>query len=105
MADVDVARDIRAIEWLKAEIVAGAGDLMRAMSRGRQDAILSALAGIVLGSYVLGRRVGIPFGRLDEKVRSQARKNARDGHKVEEWYGDLSAFLEHWQRRRGADRS
>jgi hypothetical protein len=47
---VDVGRSARAIEWLKAELVSAVGEAFRGLYRGREDAVLDALAQVVLAS-------------------------------------------------------
>lgn len=53
--EIDIAKNVRTIEWLKAEIITGAGNLFKAMVKHNEEAILDALAGLVMGCYFLGR--------------------------------------------------
>lgn len=96
-ADLDMARKFRTIEWLKSELVAGVGSVFRAILKNSEDAILEALAGLVITIAILGRRMGIPFSRLDAKIESKVRANIQQQHEVERWYGDFSALLHHIQ--------
>ncbi len=96
---LDIARNIRTIEWLKAELVSRVGFLLQAMLKDREEEITEALAGIMISSYLLGSRLGVDFGRLDKKVLGKVRANALGGHEIEKWYGDFSALLEHLRER------
>lgn len=91
-----IAKNIRIIEWLKADILSSMAALFKAMVKGSEERIIDALASLVISAYVLGRRLGINFSRLDLKVESKLRQSIDDNHEVERWYGDLSELL-HYQ--------
>lgn len=99
MADqeISITRGYRTIEWLKTELVGGVSGLLRGMLKNSEEAILDNLANLVLSSYLLARRLGLGFTRLELKVESKIRQNIDEGHEVEKWYGDLSALLKHWE--------
>ncbi|MBE3575622.1 MAG: MazG-like family protein [Firmicutes bacterium] len=88
----DIARNVRTIEWLKAEIVGGSAQLFRSMLRNSEDAILDSLANVVVACYLLARRLGMTFARLDLKIEAKVKANISKGHEIEEWYGDFSAL-------------
>ena len=68
----DIARNIKTIEWLKTELIA------------------DSLANIVVGCYLLGKRLGLPYGALDEKIGEKVKANLEQGHEIEAWYGDFT---------------
>ena len=88
--EIDIARNIRAIEWLKAEIIDGIASLMKALLKNGEDAIVDALAAIVISCYLLGRRLGFGFNRVDERVMQKLESEIEAEHELEQWYGDLS---------------
>ncbi|ADG83805.1 hypothetical protein Tfer_1545 [Thermincola ferriacetica] len=90
---VDIAKNIRIIEWLKAELTGSVAALFKAMLKGTEEIIVEALASIIITSYIIARRLGINFSRLDLHIESKLRGSIEEGHEVERWYGDLSAFL------------
>jgi len=92
---VDIAKNIRIIEWLKTELLNTVAALFKAMLKGSEEVILEALAGIVIMTYVLARRLGINFARLDIKIESKLRSTIREDHEMEQWYGDLTAMLKY----------
>jgi hypothetical protein len=93
--EIDIAKNIRVIEWLKTELLGTVSTLFRAMLKGSEEVIMEALAGIVIMTYVLARRLGINFARLDIKIESKLRSTIKDNHEVEQWYGDLTAMLKY----------
>jgi hypothetical protein len=93
------ARHLKVIDWLKAELASSVGAVLRAMVSGTEDAIVSALASLVLTAYVLGRRVGVSYVRLDMRVSGAAQELISEGHELERAYGDLSALVQHLEAR------
>lgn len=93
----DITRNLRTIEWLRAEIVASVGALLKAMVAGSEELILDALASIIIAVQCLGRHLGIPLHRLHLKIAEKLRQGILDEHQLEVWYGDLSALKEHWE--------
>lgn len=87
-----IARNIKVIEWLKADILSSLAALFKGMVKGKEEIMLDSLAGIIVGCYVLGQRLGLPYSRLDLKMEAKLRQGIEDGHEVEKWYGDLSSL-------------
>lgn len=92
----DVAKNIRLIEWLKADMLTSLSALFKSMVKGSESLLLDALASLVIGCYVLGRRLGINFTRLDLKIEAKLREGIESGHEVEKCYGDLSRLLNYF---------
>lgn len=92
---VDIARNIRVIEWLKAELVGTIAALFKAMVKNSEELIEDALASMVVTVYVLARRLGVSFAQLDVRVESKVRNAIKDKHEVEDWYGDMTALLKY----------
>ncbi|OPY58698.1 MAG: MazG-like family protein [Pelotomaculum sp. PtaU1.Bin035] len=88
-----IAKNIKVIEWLKADLITTISALFKSMLRGSEELILDALASLVITCYILGRRLGINFSRLDLKVEVKLRQSIDEGHEVERWYGDISTLL------------
>lgn len=88
-----IAKNIKIIEWLKADLITSVSALFKSMLRGNEELLLDALASLVITCYVLGRRLGINFSRLDLKVEAKLRKGIDEDHEVEKWHGDLSTLL------------
>ncbi|HEX6988354.1 MAG TPA: MazG-like family protein [Bacillota bacterium] len=97
---VDIAKNARTLEWLRAELVGSAAQAMRAMARGEEDATLDALASGVLVCYLLARRMGASYARLDNQVLARLEDGIAQGHEIEQWYGDLTQLAAHMRRRR-----
>ena len=94
--EVDIARNLKAIEWLKAELVGSAAEVLRGMARSNDEQVEEGLANLVMATFLLGRRLGVGYGRLHQKVVQKARANVERRHELEQWYGDFSSLLEYW---------
>ncbi len=97
--DINIVKNVRIIEWIKAEIVAGLGSLFKAMVKNNEEMILDALAGLVMGCYFLGKRLGIPYHKLDLEIEERLKSSHLQEHEIEEWYGDVTN-LEHYIKER-----
>jgi hypothetical protein len=98
--DMDIAKNIRLIEWLKTELLDNVAGLFRGFLKGNESILLDSLANIVVFTYILARRCGISFQELEKSVSGKVEKSIELGHQVEEWYGDLSNLQEHLKRRK-----
>lgn len=99
---VDVARNARAIEWLRTELIRTVADVHRALTDGDDESLATALAETILVSALLARRSGLGLGRLESELAAKARANVVSAHELERWYGDMSALLVWLQSRPGA---
>jgi len=92
---LDITKSLRAIEWLKTELLGAVTLVFRATAKNSQDIIADALAQVVLIVYLLGRRLGIGFGVIDNRLSDMVRQSIASDHELERWYSDLSALEEH----------
>jgi len=88
-----IAKNIKVIEWLKADLITSLSALFKSMLKGSEELLLDALSSMIVTCYILGRRLNINFSHLDMKVEAKIRQGIDDDHEVERWYGDLSALL------------
>lgn len=96
--EIDIARNLKTVEWLKSELVSSLANLFKALIRGHEEPILESLANIIVATYLLGKRVGINFSKVDLKVESIVKMNIQEEHEVEKWYGDLSNLLHYLKK-------
>lgn len=88
--DRDIMKNLKVIDWLKAELVSSVAALLRAMVKGSETLILECITGIIITTYVLAARVGIPFSRIDLNVKARLQDSAMKDHEVEKWFGDIT---------------
>ncbi|UOF91726.1 MazG-like family protein [Fodinisporobacter ferrooxydans] len=97
--ELDIGKNIKAIEWLKAELLDNTAGLFRAFLKGNEEILTDYLSNIVILAYTLGRRLGIGYKQLDQHMLDKLTKNTLPIQKNSEWYGDLSEFKEHIGKR------
>lgn len=100
--DVDITKNIRIIEWLKSELLSSVATLYELLiheAQRTQEALIDVMANIILVTYLLAKRLGVPFQKIDAKVKDKVKLKIVEEHKIEKWYGDLSCLLEHLTRR------
>lgn len=98
---IDITKNIKIIEWLKSELLSSVASLFELLVKGikgQQEAIADILANIILVAYVLGRRLGINYSNLDMRIEDKIKLGVLEDHKVESWFGDLSALKKHMNR-------
>lgn len=88
-----IAKNIKVIDRLKTDLITSVSALFQSMLKGSEDLLLDALASLLIICYVLGRRLGLNFHRLDLRVEARLRQGIEEDHELERWYGDLSALL------------
>ena len=100
--DINIAKNVRTIEWLKAELVTGLGSLFKAMVKNQEEVILDSLASLIMGCYFLGKRLGFAYNRIEEKIAQRLNSAALQEHEIEEWYGDVTNLQHHFiEHKRG----
>ena len=98
--DINIVKNVRTIEWLKAELVSGIGALMKAMVKNNEEVIADSLASLIMGCYFLGKRLSIPFHKLDQKIIDRLESSELQEHEIEEWYGDVSNLEQYFKERK-----
>lgn len=96
---VQFAKSVKVIEWLKTEILDQVTHLFKGVQYASQHVMIDSLSSLVISIYVLARRTGFTFRELDQSVVQKLREHVREGHQLEEWYGDLSALEEYLNKR------
>ena len=80
------------IGWLQAEVVEAVGGLLKAVARGSQDAVIEAVAGVIIAAYLLGRRLGFSYTRVDLRLQDKLRAGISAGHEAEQSFNDLQPY-------------
>ncbi len=102
--ELDIATNLKVVEWLKAELVESVGALLKSLLKTSSDASSDALATIIIVCYVLGRRVGISFQAIDMRIRHKINSSINDAHEIEQWYGDLSDLQKYLDKKENKKR-
>lgn len=98
--DMDIAKNIKAVEWVKADLVDSLGNLFKNMVKGSMDTIVDSLALIIINCFLLVKRLGLSFGQLDIRVWEKTSALLEEGHPLEDWYKDLSSLKTYLEMKR-----
>jgi hypothetical protein len=92
--EVDVVKGLRAIEELKVSLIQAQWLVQHGTLSGSESEMLQGLADLVGLSYLMARRLGFDFSRLDRMLlqRLEDIKNT-DEMNLEKQWGDLSLLL------------
>ena len=97
--EVNIVKNVKTIELIKAELVTAIGDLFTAMVKNSEEGIMHALSSLILGCYFLGKRLGIPYARLDEEIHERLNSSDMQTVDLEKWFGDVSSFQQYANER------
>lgn len=92
----DIIKNVKTVEWLKSQLLNNIAYLHSILVNNEEDTrenLEDVLSNIILESYVLGKRLGIQYEELDAVLEENIKLNLIEKHKIERWYGDLSALL------------
>jgi hypothetical protein len=101
--EFDITGSIRIIEWLKTELLESVTSLFKILLKGAragQDAILDCLAGIIILTYLLARRLGVEFSSVDMKVQNKLKVGIIEEDSIEKDHGDLTRLLGYIRERK-----
>lgn len=98
--ELDIARNVKVIELLKSDMVGSLGDLFKAMITGNMEKAYNGLALMVINCFLLARRLGLNYGRLELLISDKTTAMLNEGYPLEEWQGDLASFKEYLEMKR-----
>ncbi len=95
--DMDIIKNMRAIEWLKSELLTSVAYLYEVLVKGEEDTkenLNDIVSNIVLTTLLLGRRLGLSYEDVFSSLENNIKVNILQQHNIEKWYGDLTELLE-----------
>ena len=93
--EMDVASNLKVVEWLKAELVDTVAVLLKSLLKAGSDATGDALATLIIITYLIGKRVGVNFQIIDMRVRHKLNSSINQANEIEQHYGDLSQLQQY----------
>jgi hypothetical protein len=92
--EVDVVKGLKAIEELKVEMLKAQWTFQQGTVNGSETETIQGLADIVALSYLLTRRMGFDFSKLDRTLLQRLEEwKSNDTMKLETQWGDLSLLI------------
>lgn len=97
--DLDITKNLKMVEWLKAELVQSVGALLKCLLNASADATADRLASVIILIYLLGGRVGVPFAALDSEVKNKLKQSLATAPQEDHWHQDMKALHDHLHHR------
>ncbi len=97
---VFIAKQRQVVDELKTEMMERLAAIFRGIHEADGEVVAEQMAAMLLLQFVLARRLGIPFHRLEEHMVQQIRVHKRMGHPLEADFGDWSVLEEYVMSRR-----
>lgn len=101
--DIDIIKNMRTVEWLKAQLLGTVANLYATLANGEENTkenIEDAIAKLILESMLLGKRLGLSYESMGSALKDNIKINLIEEHKIERWYGDLSLLLEYIEQQK-----
>lgn len=96
--DIDIIKNMRTVEWLKAQLLKNVANLYSILALGEdntQENLEDSISNLILESLLLGKRLGLSYENIERALKENIKINLIEEHKIEKWYGDLSGLLEY----------
>lgn len=96
--DIDIIKNMRTVEWLKAQLLQTIANLYSTLAHGEENTrenLEDSISNVILESLLLGKRLGLSYENIDKALKENIKINLIEEHKIERWYGDLSSLLEY----------
>lgn len=100
--DLNIMRNVKIIEQLKAQLLCLIGEFYRLLTKGSniaEDAILDCVSGAVIILYILAEKLGYSFAAVDETMKTKLKAGIIAEDDIEKEGKDLSRLLTHLKQR------
>lgn len=87
-----IAKNIKLIERLKSELLTAVANFFKALLQGSEGLILEALSRMIVICFLLGRRMGFSYQRIEQAVEQKVKIYLQEKEKDEGLSGDLEDF-------------
>ncbi|WP_018130441.1 MazG-like family protein [Effusibacillus pohliae] len=98
--DLDIAKNIKLIEWLKSELLDNLSGLFRGFLHGSESLLKDCLANIVVLCYLMARRLGIRYSQFDSLIVQRIRQNLEMETDFDAWQADLVMLEQHYRHKK-----
>ncbi|MBO8168642.1 MAG: MazG-like family protein [Thermoanaerobacteraceae bacterium] len=92
---VSIARNIHIIEELKAELVDSTAGVLKALAKDDQSNVIDSLTRTIISTYLLAKKLGIDFSRLDSQVIGKLKRTIKYTAKDEGIKDEMEMLLDY----------
>ena len=94
-----IATTVRLMEWLKTDLVAGVSKLHQSLFSGAEKKAVEALNQIMVTCYLLGKKLGLTYYRLDCSLQQRVKQLLRQEEEEELLREELLELLQYLESR------
>ncbi len=102
--NIRISANLKAIDWLKSEILSEVSNLFRGLcvpdETESYSTISEILASVIAMSYTLARRLGISYAVIDSKIEALTKIAERNEHELETEFSDMSELNKYIKNRK-----
>ena len=94
--NIDIFTNMRVIESYKSYLLSAVADLFATMSKGSSasmDDVVDELSDITMLSYLLGKRLGVNYSSIDDKMLKKLKLGVVEENNIEKEYQDYSKLM------------
>lgn len=94
--NIDIFTNMRVIESYKSYLLSAVADLFATMSKGSSasmDEVVDELSDITMLSYLLGKRLGVNYSSIDDKMLKKLKLGVVEENNIEKEYQDYSKLM------------
>lgn len=98
--EVDIAGTLRVIENLKSQMLMDVAQLFTQLNEPNRNSTVERgdlLADIVILSYLLSKKIGVPYQQIDRRIINKTRLGLVESNQNDNWHKDLAELLKHFE--------
>ncbi len=98
--EVDIAGTLKVIEKLKSQMLMDVAQLFTELNEPSHNTTIERgdlLADIIILSYLLSKKLGIPYQQIDRRIINKTRLGLVESNKNDRWHKDLADLLQHFE--------
>lgn len=98
--DLDIAKNIKLIEWMRTELLDNVSGLFRGFQQGSEVLLRDCLVNIVILCYLLAKRLGLRYSQFDDLIVNRIKDNEIPAQNTDVWQTDLAILEQHFDQRK-----
>lgn len=98
--ELDITGTLKIIEKLKCQMLMDVAQLFSGLSEPSTNANIERgdlLADIVILSYLLSKKLGIPYSQIDRRIINKIRLGLVESNPLDKWHQELAELLKHFE--------
>ena len=98
--EINIAGTLKVIEKLKTQMLTDVAQLFEELNEPNRNSNIERgdlLADIVILSYLLSKKLGIPYQQIDRRIINKTRLGLVESNPSNIWHKELAELLQHFE--------